>query len=512
MADFGSEVALMTLNVSVGTELAGRFVVSAELGMGGSGVVWKATDRTMQRDVAIKRLLRKGISSSTAQLEEVLAEARKHALVVHTNVVQIYDVIEVEGEHLIVMECVNGLSLLELFRGLALRGEVLPLDRSMAILRDTLAGLSYAHAQNLVHRDIGPANILLSSTDVPKIADFGIARILREADPPAGQVPSQQGGTGNPQFMAPEQAAGELADFGSDLFMLGIVGYLLLTGRHPFAHSSGLFSISDLIARADFTPEPPRASSGMSAVQERLFRECAAVVMRLLQKEKAARFQSAREAMDALERIEPSIDCPGCGERIPDHSAFCSFCGAPQGDGAKESAGTGVVDVDELIASGFTASKNRDWSSAIDKYSAALAIEPENAKALRNLGFALNYAGEYERADAVVSKGLEQLGLQSHHRASLLLERGLARTSLKQYALALSDLNESLHWRPGSLKALYSRARVKLLMGMGDEAKSDAQAVLKREPTHSGALRVIQQLTPVATQFGAPEIRESGVR
>src|SRR5439155_7253091 len=141
--------------------------------------------------------------------------------------------------------------------------------------------------------------------------------------------PQSHAGTGNPNFMAPEQARGEVADFSSDLFMVGIIGYLLLTGRHPFAHPTGLFGIPELIGDPNFNPEPPRPPSNLTTSQQRLFREYSAVVMRLLHRERAGRFKSAQEALDAIDSVTPFVECPACSERIPEHFRFCGFCGGP---------------------------------------------------------------------------------------------------------------------------------------------------------------------------------------
>ena len=129
------------------------------------------------------------------------------------------------------MEYVDGHSLWQGLRDSARKGDVYALDRAVQLLTDILSGVAFAHSKSVCHRDLSPMNILLTSGGVPKIADFGIARVLTAT---SGDQ-SVQGGTGNPQFMAPEQARGEPADFFSDLFTVGIIGYLLLTGRHPFA-------------------------------------------------------------------------------------------------------------------------------------------------------------------------------------------------------------------------------------------------------------------------------------
>ncbi len=197
-----------------------------------------------------------------------MAEAQKHAQLVHTNIVQVYDVIEAEGDHLLVMEYVGGPSFEGILRENARKNATEPLDKAVALLRDILSGVAYAHDRSIVHRDLSPSNILLTATGIPKIGDFGIARVLEPISTTPRKPATTQGGTGNPNFMSPEQARGEAADFTSDLFMVGIVGYLLLTGRHPFAHPSGLFDIPELIRDENFQPDSPRPPAVFSSSQQ----------------------------------------------------------------------------------------------------------------------------------------------------------------------------------------------------------------------------------------------------
>lgn len=494
------------LELKKGVEIEDRYVVHEHIGSGGFGAVWRASDKQLGRDVALKRLLKSGGAPLGAEAQAVLDEARKHAQIVHTNVVQVYDVLTVEGEHLIVMEYVNGESLQSLLRSLARKGEVLPLDRAVSVLKDTLSGIAFAHERKTIHRDLSPANILLTQGGIPKIADFGIARVL----PPDGTTPSGskgvQGGTGNPHFMAPEQARGEAADFGSDLFMVGIVGYLLLTGRHPFAHSSGLFEIPELLSDQNFTPELPRAPTVLGVTQQKLFREYAAVVMRLLHREKAGRFQGAREAIEALEAIEPMSDCPECGERVPEHYRFCGYCGSaieqvqttPAPDKAQHPEAVGMDDPDELVERGFRASRLRRWWDAIELYRRAIALAPRHGLAHRNIAYALNRVGRYDEAEALATTALGFDGQSNAQEISLLLERGYARSNLKKYDEALVDVNEVLNRQPQSVRALYSRARIHLFSGRIADALHDARVVLRLEPDHNGALRILAQAESAA--------------
>ena len=238
------------LELRTGTEIRGKYVIHEPAGTGGSASVWKASDKQLNRFVALKRLLKPGLKSEKQLSELLIKEAQRHAQLIHTNIVQVYDILEEQGEHLMVMEYVNGQSLNELLRDNAQKNELLPLDTAVDVFRDTLDGVSFAHGKDICHRDLSPMNVLLTAEGVAKIADFGIARTAT-----AEETDEQQAGTGNPNYMSPEQARGEPADFSSDLFMIGIVAYLLLTGRHPYSHPSGLFSIPELLKNPDYVPE-----------------------------------------------------------------------------------------------------------------------------------------------------------------------------------------------------------------------------------------------------------------
>lgn len=498
-----------------GLEITGRYVVHEHVGTGGYGSVWKASDKQLGRDVALKRLLKPVHTSSADETERILEEARKHAKLVHTNIVQVFDVLDVGGEHLIVMEFVDGTSLHQQLRELARKGETMPLDRAVAILRDTLDGVLYAHEQGIVHRDLSPSNILLTQSGIPKLADFGIARAIREPAVTGGT----ESGTGNPDFMAPEQARGEPADPMSDLFMIGIIGYLLLAGRHPFAHPSGLFAIPELLQDSNFVPEPPRPPSVLTASQQRLFREYASIVMRLLTRERSGRYSTAGEAIDALESVEPTQDCPQCSERVPEHFKFCGHCGfsftlnteevTDSGATTLASAATAEAQVDL----GFRAFQRKEWNEAIRLYRAALSIDPQHSKAHLNLGFALNRIRNYKQAEEILTKGLGLANLPAHSKASLLAARAVSRESLKRYDDALSDVEESLALQPQSIRALFTRARVLFLLGRIDQARRDAFEVTRRDPDHNGARRLLSDIDTMTLRSNtALLLSNAGVR
>jgi serine/threonine protein kinase len=486
------------LELRKGAELDNaRYVVHDVLGTGGFGSVWKASDKQLSRDVALKRLLRRSVTTSQVELSALRDEARKHANLIHTNIVQVYDIIEEEGEPIIVMEYVDGHSLWEVLRERARKGEVFPLDRAIQVLTDTLSGVAFAHSKNICHRDLGPMNILLNSDGAPKIADFGIARVLPVGTAEEG---SSQGGTGHLQFMAPEQARGESADFLSDLFTVGIVGFLLLTGRHPFADPSGLFQIAELLRDPNFNPDTPRPPSQLTTIQQRLFREYAAVVMRLLNRERAGRFASAIEAIDAIEAVTPTLDCPACSERVPEQSRFCLYCGAKiEVTRAPESASaipknSSEETSEQLVEQGFALSRNQRWDGAIACYETAIKKDPNLQKAYKNLGFALNHVRRYEPAVEILTKALSLPSSFPEHLAGLLYERSYAFFNLTKYDAALNDIQKAISHQPHSPRFVYYRARIQRSRGHLAEARLDAQEVLKKIPDHTGALRLLEEL------------------
>jgi serine/threonine protein kinase len=204
----------------------GPYRVEAVLGSGAFGTVFRAHDGTLDRIVALK-VLRPG---SPVSPQSLLTEARAAAALNHPNVCIIHAVDSSLGAPMIVMEYVDGRSLAQLL------GEQ-PLSRDMvvALANQAARGMAAAHAQGVIHGDLKPANILVTSAGTVKVMDFGMARRSRPAADGAATVlwePTGAGGlSGTPAYMAPEQARGEPASAASDVFALGLILYEMLTGR-----------------------------------------------------------------------------------------------------------------------------------------------------------------------------------------------------------------------------------------------------------------------------------------
>jgi hypothetical protein len=262
----------------------GRYEVIEVIGRGGMAVVLKALDPGLHRVVAIK-VLAPQLATTASARKRFEREGRAAAAVSHEHVVAVHGVAEHRGLPYLVMEYIAGVSLQE---RLDARGP-LGLKEVLRIGMQAARGLAAAHAQGLVHRDIKPANILLhNGVERVKLTDFGLARAVDDASlTRSGLV------AGTPQYMAPEQARGEAVDHRADLFSLGSVLYALCAGRPPFRASTTL----GVLRRV--AEEPARPLREVNPDVPSWF---AALVEKLHAKDPAARFASAAELADLLER------------------------------------------------------------------------------------------------------------------------------------------------------------------------------------------------------------------
>ena len=263
--------------------LAGEYSLERELGRGGMGIVYLAREVQLDRLVAIK-VLPEALAAKPAIRERFVAEARMAASLSHPHVVPIYRVGEARGFAFFVMAYVKGETLGERLRS---RGP-LPPAVATRLLREVAWALSYAHGRGIVHRDVKPDNILIEDeTGRALVTDFGIARgaAANELSDP-GRV------MGTAHFMSPEQAASEPVDGRSDLYSLGIVAYLALSGRLPFDAPT----VPALLAK-QLGSEPPALASVAPAAPHTLV----AVIERCLRKMPDERFASGEQLGEALE-------------------------------------------------------------------------------------------------------------------------------------------------------------------------------------------------------------------
>jgi tetratricopeptide (TPR) repeat protein len=264
---------------ALGTVLRDRYRLDSELGRGGMGTVYRATDLELQREVAVKVI--SATSQSSDARARLVREARAAAALNHPHIVTIHDVGESGGFPFLVMEFVSGPRLSQ--------ARPTDLSRVVAIAIQICAALGHAHDNRIIHRDLKPDNVLLSGTSDSsnvKLADLGLALPAYEARiSRAGII------VGTAAYMAPEQALGQNVDGRTDLYALGVLLYELTTGRLPFTGDDPLTIVSQHVHAPVV---PPRV------LRPDLPRALEAIIVRLLAKEPAQRFSSAAETRAAL--------------------------------------------------------------------------------------------------------------------------------------------------------------------------------------------------------------------
>ena len=270
----------------------GKYDVKGEIGRGACGVVYKGFDPFVQRDVAIKVALAGEEARKDAVSHEraFFAEARAAGLLAHPHIVSLYDA-GVEGElSYLVMEYIDGETLLPLARS---KGPRLALDKVLDIGFKCAKALDYAHSKGVLHRDIKPSNIMMTRDGVPKVMDFSIAEINAGAPREAAD-----GIMGSPLYMSPEQVRRAPLGPPSDLYALGAVLYQLLTGEPPFP----VTDMPQLFMHIRNTPAPR-----VEAKRPEIPKALADIVERLLYKDPEQRFTSGGALAEALLRLSDQL-------------------------------------------------------------------------------------------------------------------------------------------------------------------------------------------------------------
>ncbi len=262
--------------------LGGRYALLERIGSGGMADVYRATDRRLGREVAVKVL--RPMDGDPAFVERFRREARHAAGIQHPNVAAVYDVGEDGDDRYIVMELVRGQTLKDLVRA---RG-ALPEDEAITIAEHVARGLQAAHARGVVHRDLKAQNVLLGADGQPRIVDFGIAK-----GGGGTALTNTAAVLGTAHYFSPEQASGAPADHRSDLYSLGVVLFELLTGAPPFDGQNPV----EIAMR--HVSDPPRRPS---AVRPGLRRATDEAVLRALAKDPDQRYPSAAAMAVALAR------------------------------------------------------------------------------------------------------------------------------------------------------------------------------------------------------------------
>jgi serine/threonine protein kinase len=271
-------------------EVLGHYRVVAKIGEGGMGVVYRAHDEVLLRDVALKVVAAGSVADKSSR-DFLLHEARAASALSHPNVCTVYEVGEVNGELYIVMEWVEGKPL-----GALIGSAGLPVESVLRYGMQIASALAHSHGREIVHRDLKSSNVVVTPEGLVKVLDFGLARRLKSevhnvVTQSAAPFESAGGATGTLPYMAPEVLRGEEGDHRSDLWALGVMLYEAASGRLPFQGRT-TFEMSSAILREPPAPLPSSIPPGLWAI-----------IQRCLAKEPAQRYQRASEVHAALEAV-----------------------------------------------------------------------------------------------------------------------------------------------------------------------------------------------------------------
>jgi serine/threonine protein kinase/DNA-binding CsgD family transcriptional regulator len=420
------------MNAPLSPEAAGppprlqdRYRLVEQLGKGGMGLVFRARDEMLDRDVAIKFLAPERVSGAEVSAR-FLREARAVARLSHPHIMTLYDAGHEGGWHYLVLEHIAGKNLLTL---LVERGGPLPVREALHAIRGALQALAYAHAHGIVHRDIKPENIMVTPEGQVKVTDFGLALAQ-------GDVRLTQEGliVGSVLYLAPELARGQPADLRSDLYAVGAVLYELLIGQPPFTGDDPL-AILNQILHSPVTP-PRNLDPNLSPTVEVL-------ILKLLSKNPADRCASADEALAALpESVEAESVTTAPAEPLPPDRASHSLLESIVRGSSSAHRTPETPDEEMLLAlpPGAGAAPLQQellLYAALEDTTAAVEAERKRlagllqVRVIESLSLLLSQANVYEQT----------LGANQAARLAVSVLSSLARQALQQ----IRDLEMTLH-------------------------------------------------------------------
>ncbi|HKQ06521.1 MAG TPA: protein kinase [Blastocatellia bacterium] len=279
-------------------KLIGPYKILMLLGEGGMGEVYLADDLRLGRKVALKFLSAKSVNDASAK-RRLMKEAQAAANLNHANICTIHGLEEIDGYSFIVMEYIEGETLASL-----IQQGVLDLKQIPDLAIQAVRALAEAHSHGLIHRDIKPQNIIVTSSGQVKVLDFGLAKVIQQRNPARGAAHSESHNSqlglviGTLTYMSPEQLRTERLDFRSDIFSFGVVLYEMISGSNPYLRRSDAETISAIL-----TADPPPLTSITSDITA----ELSLIAQRCLNKSREQRYQSASELLLSLDHCRTAL-------------------------------------------------------------------------------------------------------------------------------------------------------------------------------------------------------------
>lgn len=431
----------MTYNI--GDVLDGRYKLVQQVGQGTYGTVWSAEQIKLKKKIAIKTL-----HERTGGISDLQKEAMIQATLDHRNIARIIDVNP--DQRFIAMEYVEGESLERRLKKCIADGTWIEKDKAYELLVQCLEALTYAHQKSVVHGDIKPGNVMIRDDDVVKLTDFGVAKVISEEASTVYSIGAARK-LGSVTYTAPEVLRGESRTPASDIFSLGIVGYLLFSGCHPFfnVHPSGLYSMREMLLSDE---EAKRLREIDSSVPERYEK----VIMKMIAKTPDSRYSEIKKAYE--EFVAMHLVCTHCGENNRSSAHFCDSCGKS----LEQARG------DEL--------------------------KDKSAYELQHRAYQLNSLGHYGRAIEFCDEAIKM----KPHFSAAYHTKGWAHSNLREYDEALECYKQALHLADDETQKanIYTNmAFVYMVKGERKKMIRHLEMAVKHDPNHPKANQLLQKYT-----------------
>ncbi|MCX7704306.1 MAG: protein kinase, partial [Planctomycetota bacterium] len=398
-----------------------RYIAVGELGHGAMGVVYLAKDMRLDEFIAMKMMPSEFVSDKDA-IERMREETRLARSLRHENITAIYDfqIDRKKNACFITMEFVDGKDLGTMVRK---EGKRFSAEEVLSILRQVAAALDYAHSKKIIHRDIKPKNIMVSKDGIVKVMDFGIAKRVQDS---VSKV-SQTFVMGTPGYMAPEHLLGEKIDHRIDVYSLGATVYEMLSGRPPYEGSYEQVLAQLVVKRK----EVEKIEGLPESVNE--------VILKALAYKPEGRFSTAGEFYNAMMVLE-------------EHHKEEAKKQKEQAEEKKKRK-----DAKRYYECGRVKHLEGDYDGAIEDYNKALELDPENADAYGNRGFARSATGDYDGAIKDFNKAIEL----SPTDALAYAGRGFAKAARGDYEGAIRDCDKAIEFDSKLVAAYVCRGDVK---------------------------------------------------